>query len=277
MSYDKSLIINTRQYGLFSSIFQIIDNLKYCEINNYKPILNIGNKFLYQNNTKNIWETYFEPINDSIIEGDSVEVSTLTNKANFFLDDYLMMRPSADNYELKLWNLLSTSTQLQEHRNEIKNMFDKYIKPIKTIKEEIETFHKTDNFLSVHIRSTDYCFTDINLFKDRIKEILSRNNYQSIFVASDSLQGITEIVNSFPITNYYKTNLRCPTLDHPHPLCHIVQEDDKIKHGRDALIEAFLLSKGKEIICINSNVAAAACYLNPEIKINLIQRRPEGG
>jgi hypothetical protein len=38
-----------------------------------------------------------------------------------------------------------------------------------------------------------------------------------------------------------------------------------------------LLSKGKEIVCINSNVAGMACYLNPQMKIHLMWRQIHGG
>ena len=53
MKASKSLIINTREYGMFSSLLQIIDNIKYCELNGMKPIINIGEKFLYRDGPEN--------------------------------------------------------------------------------------------------------------------------------------------------------------------------------------------------------------------------------
>lgn len=56
------------------------------------------------------------------------------------------------------------------------------------------------------------------------------------------------------------------------PVCHVMSGDDKIQHGKDLLVEVHLLTGCKEIVCLNSNVAAAACYINPESKIHLIER-----
>lgn len=281
MTVSKSLIINTREYGMFSSLFQIIDNLKYCEVNNIKPILNIGEKFLYRDGPENPWNNYFYPINDGIPEGEIYEITKINNTANFFMQNYLMVQPSIHDYRLKLWNLVNDNKNLFIHRQEIKGMLDKYIKPLPHIQDEVSKFIKT-NFennetLSVHIRSTDYNFTNLPIIIEKIYEVQKTNNYKKIFVASDSLEAIMNVYNSFPNVSYYETNLRCEKINSVKPLCHIVFGQDKIKHGIDAIIECLLLSKGKEIICINSNVAGMACYLNPDLKIHLMHRQHGGG
>lgn len=277
----KSLIINARKYGMFSSLFQIIDNLKYCEINDVKPIIKIGDQFLYTNGNEDPWSLYFEPINDGIPEGEVLRNEEINNTANFFLENYIMTKPEIHDYRLKLWNMISDREDLLAHRLEIKSMIEKYVRPIKIIKDEIERFAK-ENFsgksvLSVHIRSTDYYFTNLGLISERIKKIIDTNGYEKIFVASDSLEAIMGICNKFDNACYYKTDLRCEKINSPKPLCHIVNGDEKIKHGRDVIVESYLLSYGKEIVCINSNVAGMACYLNPNMKIHLMQRQAHGG
>ncbi len=266
---------------MFSSLFQVLDNLKFCEINNIKPILNMGEKFLYTDGKENSWNYYFESINDGNQEGEVHEITKINNTCNFFIDDYLMIKPSQNDYRLKLWNLVNDDKNLFIHRQEIKNMIDKYIKPLPFIKSEIDNFivdnFKSESILSVHVRSTDYKFNNLSLIIEKIYEIQKNNNYEKIFVASDSLEAIIGIYNSLPNVCYYKTNLRCEKINEEKPLCHIVFDQDKIKHGRDVLIECFLLSKGKEIICINSNVAGMACYLNPDMKINMVHRQAGGG
>ena len=52
---------------------------------------------------------------------------------------------------------------------------------------------------------------------------------------------------------------------------------DKLKHGEDVLIETTLLSKCNHLICINSNVAAAALYMNPSMTFDMIHRSVYGG
>lgn len=281
MTFPKSLIINTREYGMFSSLFQIIDNLKYCEINNIKPILNIGEKFLYRDGSENPWNHYFEAINDGIPEGEVYEITKINNTCNFFMQNYLMTQPAANDYRLKLWNFVNDIQNLSMHRQEIKAMLDKYIKPLPIIENEVKNFitnnFKNESLLSVHIRNTDYNFTNLPFIIEKIYEIQKNNNYEKIFVASDNLEAIMNVYNTFPNVCYYQTNLRCEKMNSSKPLCHIVFGQDKIKHGRDAIIECLLLSKGKEIVCINSNVAGMACYLNPQMKIHLMLRQIRGG
>ena len=63
----KSLIINTREYGFFSSVFQVIDNIEYCSQHDMKPIIELGPKFKYKNLENNSWNEFFCKINDGVI------------------------------------------------------------------------------------------------------------------------------------------------------------------------------------------------------------------
>jgi hypothetical protein len=279
---QNSLIIKTREYGFFSSLFQIIDNIHYCEINDMKPIIAIGEKYLYQNNNSNPWNFFFENINDNIIEGEEKEITTLTQNANFLVDDYMMACPSRGDYHLNLWNKVeSRNKDLEiEYRIKINDIIKKYIKPIFKIETKINSFIQTnyeDSMLAVHIRGTDYGFHCVQSYIDKIKDIQKEKNYKKIFVASDNHEAIIKINEAFDNVCFYETNLRAENLNSRSPVCHIVSGDDKIKHGEDVLIECLLLSKCNEIICINSNVAGAACLFNPNMVINLVTRIHGGG
>jgi hypothetical protein len=277
-----SLIIKTREYGFFSSLFQIIDNIRYCEINDIKPIIDVGEKYLYQNNNSNPWNYFFENINDNIIEGEKQEITELTNNANFLLDDYMLVCPTNGDYHLNLWHKVQTKNKdiELEYRNKINDIIKKYIKPIPDIQRQIDLFIQNnfeDSVLAVHIRGTDYGFHSIDSYIDKIKEIQQEKNYKKIFVASDNHEAIIKIKEAFNNVCFYETNLRAENINSVSPVCHIVSGDDKIKHGQDVLIECLLLSKCNEIICINSNVAGAACLFNPNMIINLLTRIHGGG
>lgn len=280
-NYNGSLIINTREYGFFSSLIQIIDNLKYCENNNLKPIMNIGEKFLYQHLNKNPWGEFFENINDSIPIGNVIEITELTKNANFLIENYLMVSPSRHDYCLKLWNLLNNNEELQYHRNEINSMIKKYIIPNKEIKSEVQRYINLcgigKNSLAVHMRTTDYGNHDISQYHRMIEKISINKKYDNIFVASDSEEAIMDIKYAYPNVHHYQTSRRAKELTRMVPLCHIVEGYDKINHGKDVLIECLLLSQCNEIVSINSNVAAMACYLNPNLGINLVARQHGGG
>ena len=204
----------------------------------------------------------------------------INNTDNFFLDNYILTNLSTPNCRLKIWNIISDREDLLANRLEINEMINKYIKLISPIRKEIDDFADKNfagkSVLSVHIRTTDYNFTNLPLIIKTIKNILKWNSYDKIFVASDSLEPIRIVCNRFKNACYYETNLRCKKIDSPKPLCHMVFGDEKIKHGRDVLVEAYLLSYGSEMVCIDSNVAGMACYLNPNMKIHLTQRQNYG-
>jgi hypothetical protein len=278
---EKSLLINTREYGFFSSMFQILDNIKYCEQMNIKPILSIGEKFLYKGNNEKCWNNFYEDINDGVIEGEAIEITKLTANANFLVENFLMISPQNHNYRLKLWelhcqNVLST----EEHRKEINGYITKYLKPVKHIQDEVENFRE-HNFkgstLGVHVRGSDYGFHNLDVYETQIRLMLNTHHYSTIFVASDNTQSINSIKSKFPNVCFYETPLRVENLAHHAPVCHTVSGEDCIKQGQDVLIEAQLLGHCDRLISINSNVAAMGAYLNPSMPLDLIHRQHGGG
>ena len=278
-----TLQIRPRIYGFFSSLYQVLDNLKYCEINNLKPLIRYDRNFLYNNGVDNVWNEFFEYVNDDVAEGEIIDVYSCQNqKEMFFLSDFLMMNPFHNNFELKLWHLISNnSDKCDEHRKEINELIKKYIIPNKSVLDEIYKFDNNNwnDTLSVHVRGTDYSggYQNLHMIKDRIRQLLENNQYNTIFVASDNKESIDSIRSEFPNVINYDTSLRVDSFNNTSPLCHVVSENEKIKHGKDVLIESILLSKGKALVCINSNVAAFAAYYNPDIQIHLVNRVPGGG
>jgi hypothetical protein len=274
-----SLIIKTREYGFCSSMFQILDNLKYCELHNMKPILSIGQKFLYQDvQSDNIWNEFFIPINNNQCVGNSVDITELTSNANFLMEDFLMVSPKNNNYRLKLWELHCNGVDTTPHRNEINALINTYLNPIPEIRALIDDFkteHLNKNILGVHIRGTDYGYHNLDSYINRIKDICDQ--YDGIYVASDNIESINRIKNEFKNVVWFDTNLRAEHLTSHEPVCHIVSGADKIKHGKDVWVEVSLLSACSRLICINSNVAAMGAYMNPDIKIDLLIRQHGGG
>lgn len=274
-----SLIIKTREYGFCSSMFQILDNLKYCELHDMKPILTIGDKFLYQDvQTDNIWNEFFIPINDNQFVGNLVDITELTSNSNFLMEDFLMVSPKNKNYKLKLWELHCNGVDTTPHRNEINTMITTYLKPIPEIQSVIDNFkteHLNKNVLGVHIRGTDYVYHNLDSYVNRIKEICDQ--YDGIYVASDNIESINRIKNEFKNVVCYDTSLRAEHLTNSSPVCHTVSGTDKIKHGKDVWIEVNLLGACSQLVCINSNVAAMGAYMNPNMKIDLLTRQHGGG
>jgi len=287
---NSSLQLRPRIYGFFSSIFQMIDNLKYCELNNIKPIIKWDSISLYNNEEENCWGNFFEEINDGIPVGEFIDIYDLpgiNERALFFLRDYMMVDPYVGNFRLKLWHFSGTmksasnKEELYNYRVEINEMILKYIKPNEKVLNEVSKIINTewDKTLAVHIRGTDY-WTNQNTLDEfcvRIQDNIEKNKYEKIFVASDNNQSINYIKEKFKNVLYYNTDIRQNDLTSSAPICHNVSGEKKTKHGMDVLVECILLSKCDKIICVNSNVAAMACFLNPEMEFELISYQGPGG
>jgi hypothetical protein len=196
------------------------------------------------------------------------------------MDNFLLCEPTTGNYRLKIWEEHVREINDRSHRDYINKFILKYLKPTSYIQNEIDNFvlsNFTNNVLGVHVRGSDYAFHDINLYINQIRLMLNTHQYDKIFVASDNKESINIINSNFENVCYYHTELRNDNIGAISPVCHVVNGTDKIKHGQDVLIEAYLLSKCNRLICINSNVAGMACYLNPSMPIDLLSRQPAGG
>jgi hypothetical protein len=276
MEYKKSLIINTRKYGFFSSVFQVLDNIKYCNENNIKPIIELGNEFKYKNEKNNSWESFFHPINDGVIEGEPIHISQLPNGALYLLKNYILIDPLNDNCKSTLWeNIISNPNIADNHRLQINEIINNYLKPSNYIQQTIDNFVKenfTPQTLGVHFRGTDFHFNDINIFISTINTLLEQQDYSKIYIASDNHEAIEIFTNTFPNVCSYNTQYRAPTINSSHPAFHLFSGEDMIKQGQSVLIESILLSKCNQLVCLNSNVAKFAACLNPNMPINLITR-----
>ena len=276
-----SLLINTREYGFFSSMFQILDNIKYCEDNDIKPIICLGEKFIYKSNDiENGWNSFFENINDGIIEGNAIDYSSIPNGELYIMNNFLLCEPSTMNLKLKIWEEHVRDPNDRSHRIYINEFILKYLNPVSYIHDEIDNFTSsnfTKNVLGVHIRGTDYGFHNIDAYINQIRLMVDTYQYDKIYIASDNKESINIINSKFENVCWYHTELRTENISDSAPVCHIVHDNDKVKHGHDVLIESFLLSKCNRLICINSNVAGMAGYLNPTMPIDLLCRQPSGG
>lgn len=265
---EKSLIINTRESsGFFSNYFIFVDNIKYCEINNYKPIMLLGGgDWFYNDGRLDMWDAFFEPISDNIITSDYMFSS-------FFKlwDESFLCRQG----KIMVWENINNDDESLKNRLDVNRIIQK-IKPIKEIQDKINDF-TNNNFngktLGVHIRGTDYGFNQIDSYVEQIKKY---SEYDTIYIASDNQESIDIIKNNFKNVIYYETNIRREKMN-DNVLCYELNNDEKIKHAQDVLIECSILSKCNHLICINSNVAAAALYMNPYMTFDLIYRSPEGG
>lgn len=259
-----SLIINFwNGSGFFSNFLIWIDILKYCDKNNLKPIMKFEGDWFYSDGRENLWDYYFEKLNDGIPIGSC-------EKSNFLKSWDITIKK---NMKTVVWDS-NNEQEITNNRIEVNKITERII-PVERIRNKIESFvegnFKGKNVLGLHIRGTDYGFNNLDLFYERTKNY---KDYDCIFVASDNFESINFIKNNFSNVFFYDTDIRTNTINDS---CLVYQEHDKLKHGEDVLIECHLLSKCNHLICTNSNVALTALYLNPNMTYDLIYRSEVGG
>lgn len=266
--YKKSLIIKNRtSSGFFSNFLIFVDNVKYCEMNEIKPILTMENNYFYNDGRDNLWNSFFEPFNDNIRVGEEIE-------SNFFLlwnEKFLVHQG-----KVMVWENSENQEESTKNRLEVYETVKKFT-PSKEIQNIVDNFVNTNfsnqKVIGVHIRGTDYGFHDLDQY---VKAIQQYESFDKVYVASDNQQSIDYIANHFDNVCFYDTDIRKKDINED-VLCRNLSNDLRVKHGQDVFVESLLLSKCNHLISVNSNVAAAALYFNPYMTYNMIYRCEVGG
>jgi len=235
------------------------------------------------NGSHNIWEYYFEPLNEYTVE--QAETSD-HDVADIFMVGELNDDPSnkfliADvhRYEpLALWNLLGTPAEKQ-HRKNVYDVIEKNIKIKPSIMKKVDTFynkHFDEDVLAVHVRGTDkkleypHKALPLEAYLNAIEERLKIKDTK-IFVASDNNEAIMEMMKKFGRNRMIvHPAVRMNKYFSPDPIC--LTSATGPKHGEECLVESLLLSRCNHLICTDSNVAAGALYMNPASAVTYLNR-----
>ena len=265
--------------GFFSCLTYILESLPYIEAN-YSEKVNIK---YYSHNYGNY--PNFE------VFGDVIKLA---------YEPTIIERKSEDLQCLAGLSKKIGETTAKELKNSFtlaKQYFDKYFIIREDIWEKVNKFTECfSNVLGVHFRGTDknrvkwvtHCFSAdfISIIKDNV----SKNNYDRIFVASDEALFIEELGKSvnLPILHYDEINSSTPIhLDRLAIITDIVNKikrasfDEKIeleyklkneakynqKLLENAIINCLILSKCKIVIKTHSQLSAYAKVFNPELEI----------
>jgi len=265
----------------------VVDKENFSNIektsNNTKPCLYADNE------SDNVWEYYFEPINQ--IKFDDIknlnhQISDIfmCGQLDFDLSNKFLIRNIHSYDKLKIWEINDTIKQL-EHRKQVYELINKYVIVKDYILKKTESFYESrmknkDLLIGVHIRGTDkkteFPFKQLTIdnYIDKIQQILSLNNNKKykIYVASDNNEAIVKIATVFGKENICAyPSARMPNFYGNIPIC-LNNEINKRKHGEETLIEMLLLSKCDTIIGTDSNLTAAAAYFNPNSELCYLDR-----
>ena len=242
------------------------------------------------NENDNVWNYYFEPINDckieNILQSDyKINDIFMCGELDFNLDNKFLIKNLHSYDALKIWSLINTKN-LMSHRIEVNETINKYVKLTDDINKKLLNFHdkkfnNCDYVVGVHVRGTDkkteYPFKEltINDYISKISEIIkiNKNKKYKIYIASDNNESIKLIANHFGKDNIICfPSMRMNSYSSLLPI-HLNENIDKKLHGEQTIIEMLLLSRCDYIIGTDSNFTAAACYFNPKAELIYLDRK----
>ncbi len=255
------IIKRTPGTGFFSNVLFVINHLIVAKKNNYIPVVDMENFPTIYNEknkifkTKNSWEYYFD------------------NLSKFKLKEI---------YQSK--NVIITSNRFEKYfeqdliSNEIKIAFRENLKIKNKFKKIINIFiNKNFNdkkVLGVHFRGTSYKgsaghpfpATKIQIF-NLINKLIKNEKYEKIFLVTEEENYKNYLFKRFKdklifINSSFRSDTNNAFKIYP-------RNNHRYKLGREALIEANLLSRCDGLIYVTSNISSAAITWN----LNNAQKR----
>jgi hypothetical protein len=258
------------------------DNLKDC-------------LYYQQEFGKNVWEYFFEPINNfkaEELKEEEYDVSDIfmVGDFDFDLNNKFLIKNVHSYDSLILWDLINSEREL-EHRKAVNKVIKENIVIKKEILNKFENFHNkkfinSDHYIGVHIRGTDkktefpHKTVSLEFYSNlidkeikNIKNLHGENKKIKIVIASDNNESIIYLANKYGKENIiaYPSMRLDSYLSNSFILFTDVK--DKKKAGEEVLLEMLMLTKCDCLIGTDSNVTAAAAYFNPTMKLIYVDRK----
>ncbi len=257
------VIKRTPGTGMFSNITFILNHLKICKKYNFIPIIDMQNFItIYNENTKfknhlNAWNYYFNDLNEFSLEEVYKSKNVIITDNKFF--HFFNYNIEKDNEMTGLLN------------SEIK--INKYIK--KLYLKSLEKF-KNKKILGIHFRGTSYKrsaghplpATKKQMF-EITKKLLKENDIDHIFLVTEEKNYLDFFKKNYGEKLFYlKSSYRSDKNDafkiYPRNL-------HRYKLGREAVLEALLLSNCDYFLYLCSNISSAAIAYNKNPKQKRIE------
>jgi hypothetical protein len=160
-----------------------------------------------------------------------------------------------------------------ENINVCHDILKKYLVFQPSIISKVENFVNSNfkgKVLGVHLRGSD-CYIDnlrpkipLGYFKDIISEHLS--DYDTIFVATDTLEYRNYFINHFPNKVVFYDSKSIISFDSDYNFFSIHEVDNSGTNGDDVLVESLILSKTDFLLRNRSNIAHFAQMMNPNLE-----------
>lgn len=288
---NKQLVIgSTSKRGFFGCFLSALNNLAWCEQHGITPIVYWDENSCYydpagyNNQKKNVWEYYFEPVSSGTFKETDPQykgfrdlsgngISLLNGLGvKFNTKEYWFALQDAIKHYIKKYNT-------REYRLKQNKLIKKYIKIKPQVLEKVDQFYQKHlsgkKTIGIHIRGTDKS-TEVNpvrmeTFVEAAHELAQRYPDCQFYVATDEtaiLEEAQKVLKGKVIAydSYRSSNGK--------PIHLGASEISKAQLGEEVLIEALLLAKCDGFVHTVTNVSMAVLFFNPDIT-NILLSNPE--
>jgi hypothetical protein len=258
--YDE-IILNDRRAGFFSIYFQTLAALQVCKWNNQNLKLNYihGPYFDPEKKSSTWWENYYGKSEYNFA------LDGRTPKNMLVIEDYEMMR-----------RLAYAGTEMNRRRA---YRLIQSLVPIKDIQSEIDDFYRRnfidDYVIGIHYRGTDKVSgTSAELGRVPYEFVVHwmkkfDGKTSKFFIATDEEGFLKKCLSEFN-TKIVATN---STRSKNDTSIHLnITTGSHCQLGKQALIDAILLSKCSFLLRCDSNLSLASLFFTPQLQsINLTE------
>ena len=248
------VIKRTPGTGFFSNILFVINHIIKANKNGYIPVVDMENFPTIYNEyneifkTKNSWEYYFENLS-------SINLEEVYKSKNVII--------SSNNFENEF--------ELDLISNEIKYEFKKNLKIKKKFTNIIDYLSKKyfdgSKVLGIHFRGTSYKRSPGHPFPatkkqmlNAINHLLTNEKYDKIFLVTEEEYYKNFLEKKFKGKIFYLSSSFRSYKNDAFTIYH--RKNHRYKLGREALIEANLLSRCDGLVYVTSNITSAAIAWN---------------
>jgi hypothetical protein len=257
------IVFRSRPHGMFSIFHYVLFYLQQYDRDGISGLhIDFEDKGFYydEHMGSNWWEYYFEPILLGEKNNENIRI----------IDEYNYFNPD----EIEFVNSLEDNHQL----------IQKYIKIKPHILKKVNDFQQNnfdDHFvIGIHFRGTDkviyeakkveYC--EVITCVDEVLSTLPEKSHYKIFVATDERQLLDYIIDHYGNkVCFCEANRSFDGM----PI-HMDKSRNPFQIGKEAVIDALLLSRVNFLIRTSSNLSLCSRYFAPKLPvIELSQRNPE--
>src|ERR1041385_2352491 len=275
-SQPRTLVIRNWNAGFFSNFNGVLNNLHHrlgrdgiqaAQVEWYvHPDLT---HFSYGRRADgNLWPPFFEPLRFDFFPPEKVEVQT-------YADLGMTWRHAYDMYKLD-----------SDWRATYHALYRRHIKIAPRIIDRVEALHRATMAgrycVGVHYRHPDHvteCPTGIpqlEEFIECVREQLPAGAASAVVLATDVASAVARFREVFGDALVVQPGVnRAETLDSGQ--FHHANGDSSTALGEQVLIDCLLLARCDALVHITSNIATAAGYINPALKMIYCEPTLDGG